>query len=52
MTLTEIVLCILYVSGVCIGFIGGQSSIKQEAVKQGVAEYNSTNAVFQWKSCK
>jgi len=36
--------------GVYLGFNVGEASIKEEAVQQGFAEYNSSTGEWQWKN--
>ena len=33
-----------------IGYIGGKESMQKKAVKMGYAEYNRTNAAWQWRA--
>ena len=42
-------IAIIFIGTFTIGFSTGRKDVQQEAVKQGVAYYNPTNAVFTWK---
>jgi hypothetical protein len=47
-----IIMFCLVVLAAMIGCECGRSEIKQDAVSRGLAEYNATNAVWQWKEAK
>ncbi len=48
----SILLLIGYTYGEIYGKMEGMKLIQKEAVEKGVAEYNSTNGIWQWKEIK